>query len=260
MSYLGEIESGFVDRIAGTLVGGVPLMATVRGATGVFRPGLRSALLRERTPAAYVSVLDEATAASSAAAARGPRCAVYVATRSLRLTSNPREGDAAEVGAFEVIERLRGRLDYFEAAAGRKAIGLSVRMLEGDERTAMAEMLYRVETPIAGLTFDGSMLGGAASITTRGLRSPFVEPPGVPPADELVWNGEFRGASDAAVDGSIAAIEAAISGATAAELSDESGAVWASMRIVAWWAERPRFLDPHLGLVCQPAGLRFQHS
>jgi len=257
MSYLGDIESSLVARIAGTLVGGVPLMATVRGATGVFRPAMRAALLRERTPAAYVSVLDEATA-SGTGAVRGARCAIYTATRSLRLTSNPREGDAAEVGAFEVIERLRGRLDLFEVVAGRKALALSMKMLEGDERTAMAELLYRIDSPAAGLTFNGSILGGAASITTRGLRSPFVEPPGVPPADELIWSGEFRGTSDAAVDASIAAIASAISGATTADLVDEAGTVWHSMRIVEWWEERPRFFEPHLGLVCQPAGLRFQ--
>ncbi len=259
MSYLGDIESSFVDRIAGTLVSGVPLMGAVRGATGVFRPAMRAALLRERTPAAYVSVLDEATVAGTATA-RGPRCAVYAATRSLRLTSNPREGDAAEVGVFEVIGRLRGRLDYFEVIAGRKALGLTVKLLEGDERTAIAELLYRVETPTAGLMFDGSMLGGPASITTRGLRSPFVEPPGVPPANELIWSGEFRGVNDAAVDGSISAIEALIGAATTGELVDEAGTAWPGMRIVEWWEERPRFTDPHLNMVAQPAGMRFQQD
>ncbi len=260
MSYLLDIEEGLIERIAGTMYGGSPLMATVRGATGVFREAIRDALLRERMPAAYVGLLDESLSPATPAANRGPRFGVFVATRTLRVTANPRGDDVEGPGALEVIAQLRTRLDNYAVLAGRRAVGAGLRFVFGDDRTAMYELTYRVESPLGPLVFDGVSLGGSATITTRNLRLLFVEPPATPPDDVLVWQGELRAASTTVLDARIDEIEDFISSSTQATLVDPAGASYADIQVMQWSRLRPVFFEPTLNLHVQAAEIRVQQT
>jgi hypothetical protein len=258
MSYLLDIEDELIDRIAATQFSGSPLMATVRGATGAFREAIRDALLRERMPAAYVALLDENTSPLAAAAVRGPRFAVFVATRTLRLTSNPRGEDVEGPGALEVLAQLRSRLDNYAVLPARRAVAVALRFVFGDDRTATYELTYRIETPLGPLVFDGTPLGGSASITTRNLRLLFVEPPASPPPDILVWQGELRASSASALDARIAEIDNYVGAATQATLVDPAGATYPDMKLTEWSPLRPVFFEPTLSLHIQPAEIRVQ--
>jgi hypothetical protein len=144
VSTLGDIEIALVARLATASLGGEPVFATVRGATGVWRLTLREALMRERMPAAFVAFIDEPTAPETPAAKLGARFAVLAAARSLRTTSDPRHGDDEALGAFELIDQVRGRLNGWTVAEGLTAQGLGVRFIDADERFAVYELLYRI--------------------------------------------------------------------------------------------------------------------
>src|SRR5262249_21079765 len=124
----------------------------------------------------------------------------------------------------------------------------------------MYELAYRIDSPLGPLVFDGSPIGGSATITTRDLRPLFVVPPDVPPADILVWQGELRAASTTLLNDRIADLETFISNATQADLLDPAGPTYANMRIVEWFRLRPLSFEPSLGLYIQPAEINVQQS
>ena len=144
MSTLATYEDKIVSQLAAATLDGHALLAAVRGASGPVTPALRKALQRERLPAAFVVFLNEKLAPESPSAERGPRFAILLAGRALRLPSNPRTGDADVAGLFELIEQSRLALDHYEVVTGQQLIPLAQHMVESDERVAVAQITYIV--------------------------------------------------------------------------------------------------------------------
>jgi hypothetical protein len=280
MPVLSDIEINLVNRIAETQVLGEPLMATVRGASGSWRPALRVAMTRERMPAAFVSFIDETTSPDTAVSRLGPRFAVFVATRALRITSNPRLGDADTFGVYLVIEQLRGRLAGYSPVANHVAMGVHVRFLEADDRQVFYELMYRI-APVSPPLFAGDVLGGAESRTTRRVGppdpQPFVRmikqpggtyqifewspfPPPPPSEDTLVWEGEFRAESAEALDDLLAEVESYRSGATVGDLVEIEGPTWPDVKITERRNLGPRYADPITGQFVQSCRITFARA
>jgi hypothetical protein len=144
MSTLGDIENAMMVRLASATIADQPAFATVKGASGGYRPLLRDALRRERLPAAYIAFIEEPTSPETKPAVRGPHFAVLVADRVLRQGSDPRNGDVTSLGTFILLEVVRKCLDDFEPAEGLRLVNLHQKFLDADDRFAVYEILYRV--------------------------------------------------------------------------------------------------------------------
>lgn len=259
MSDLSDIEAAILARLAALTHAGQPLFRSVRATSGPLRSAQRELLLRERPPAAHVAFVDDAFAAA-ATRLRGPRFAIWVATRSLRAGGNPRDDEPEGAGTHAVLALVRAGLERLAVLPGRRAIGQFARALESDGRTAICELQYRVEWPPGPVVFNGAALGGSLSITTRGPRPPFVEFPAEPPADILRWEGELRATSASG----LSAIESGLDNLAAqqpvGDLTDPGGPVYLGMRFYEWTRRRPRWFDPDLGLYVQSAAAMFQKA
>jgi hypothetical protein len=144
MSRLGDLEAAIVERLATDTISGAAVFAVVRGASGGNRPGLRTGLAREMTPAAYVAFVEEPVAPETDFARLGPVFHVFVAARMLRAGSDPRNGDSDARGAFTLIDRVKSRLDGYQPSSDVYLYNLAIKFVEADERFAIYELLYRV--------------------------------------------------------------------------------------------------------------------
>lgn len=278
MSQLEDIESALVTRIAETYaIGGHPLLAVVRGTSGSLRAATQEELLREQMPAAYVAFTDQSTAPD--VFSPGPRFSVYVATRSLRLTSNPRFGDAESRGAYDVIEALRARLDNFPITQDAVLQPIHVRFVAADDRSVIYELQYRALLAFGSLLFGEVRIGGTASLTTRPLAPP-VDAPGLrftlqpdgtyevrnspittfdaPDGSLLVWRGEFRAADSSALDDLVVEVNELRELGTEYDLTDHRGRVYPGMFVARYLPLSPRYVDPFTSQYVQECEIAFK--
>jgi hypothetical protein len=143
MSRLGDLENAIVNRLAAATLGGSPVFAVVRGASGPNRAALREALSRERPPAAFVAFVEELTAQETLPFRFGAQFSVFVAARMLRQQSNPRHGDATALGAFTLIDTVKTQLDNYAPATGIQLQNLDISFADADDRSAVYELRYR---------------------------------------------------------------------------------------------------------------------
>lgn len=205
MSRLGDIESAIVARLAETLKEGAPVFATVRGFSGGYRPALRDAIRRERLPAAYVAFTDEQTAMGTTESRRGPTFVVLIAARMLRQGEDARHGDPPTMGAFELIDHVRNRLDNFEPGHDTLLLSILQRFVDADDRVVVYEAAYRawpyfvalggmedlsiVAPRMIGTPTDHILLDPAnASYTMSGLARPTQRLAIVSPSGSTVYN------------------------------------------------------------------------
>ncbi|MCK6455723.1 MAG: DUF1834 family protein [Phycisphaerae bacterium] len=279
MAALATLESNLVNRLATATLGGQPLLATVRGASGPFRPALRAALARVRTPAAFVAFLDENTSPDASEGRIGPRFSIIVAARTLRLTSDPRVGDAGSTGAFTLLDQVRARLAGYAPAPDTEMVGVHVRFLDADDRAAYYELLYRVAPVFRAPLFDGVRLGGDLSRTTRSVRplephemrviaatpEGMIEvfrsdlaPPDSPVESLLVWQGQLRAENDDGLKALVTAIGEDIQSETVATLLDAGGAEFPAIQIRSLRLTAPRYVDPFAAEAIQPCEILFE--
>lgn len=143
MSRLGDLESAIVTRLAGATISGSPAFAIVKGVSGDYRAALRDAMLRERTPSAFVAFVKEPTAPETWPDQLGARFTILVVARALRQTSNPRLGDSSAHGAFTLIDTVKTRLDHYAIVTGIQLINLDITFRDADDRAAIYELHYR---------------------------------------------------------------------------------------------------------------------
>ncbi len=239
MSRLGDFENAIVARLATAVIGGLPAFQRVEGISGGWRPAIRDALARERTPTAYVGFVDEPTAPEVRTHVRGAKFVVLIAARTARVESNPRHGDATSVGALPLVDAARTRLDDWGIATGLRLVNVHVRFVDADDRFVVYEILYRVwpivSTPPAALIeFDGSAIFGEASrleleagperseVTDFNYhgRDMVYSMKLAANARTIVLRGELRAANHAALNDIETAIEDAVKSETAGRLEE----------------------------------------
>lgn len=160
MSRIGDLENAIVARLATALVGGAPAFAVVKGHSGGYRPALSEAIRRERLPAAYVAFSYEPVSPETPDIERGPQFRVLVATRMLRGGDDPRHGDGAAPGAFELMDVVRARLDLHEPNGDVQLQCLFERFVEADDRAAIYEIGYRAWPFFAQVPSGDPLLAG----------------------------------------------------------------------------------------------------
>lgn len=276
MSTLGNLENAIVTRLAGAQIAGEDAFAVVRGASGGFRPALRDAIARERLPAAFVAFLEEPTAPEVKPALRGPRYAVYIAARALRITSDPRHGDDDARGAFDLLDAARARLDDFDVAAGLRLVCLHQRFVEADDRAAVYELLYRVwpvvdvEPDLPVLTFASVEIAGSDSRMTLEAGAVGAEEIDIAfhaqsavhrlklaSLNTLVWRGLLRAASHDDLN----AIEDDIASAigSVGDVEERNVRTIADCTLAAFFRRGPRAAGAD-GYITQEAELLFTYS
>lgn len=234
MSRLGDLEASIVSRLSTAIVGGETAFATVEGASGTHRPTLLAAMRRERVPVAYVSFVDEALAPETRDTVRGPRFAVLVADRTLRVPSDPRQGDATSAGTLALLQAARSVLDDYAPSEEIRLIPVHEKFILADERFAVYELLYRawpVNEPItASPTFDGvDIVGNLSEIRVEIGGFDVVEVPDTKPTEytngprPIIWRGEIRATTHSQLWTIENNIETLIAARTTATISDAYG-------------------------------------
>lgn len=272
MSLLADIENAIVTRLATATSGGQPLFATVRGASGPFRPAIRQALSRERLPAAFVIFIDEKLEPETDDEDRGPRFSILVADRALRVTSNPRQGDEDVTGAFALLEQARARLDGFGLTGHRLMTPLLQRFVDADDRLAIYEIVYRVRPIESPLLIDGQPLGGdeaawrveAGGPRMEGAEFSFAGIDGTfrsllaQRGRTIVCRGRLRAADDAALDVLEAALDELVLSGLARELIDGKNRVFSDCVPRRWARLGPRGVLDESGRVEQRCEIEFE--
>jgi len=272
MSILSTIENAIVAHLAAATYNGGPLFATVEGASGPFRAAIRKAIERERLPAAYVIFVDEKTAPETKPEERGPRFSILVADRALRLTSDPRRGDAGVLGAFTLIEQTRIRLDNFAPVSDTAMTPLLQRFADADERLAVYELLYRVRPIEDPPTFDGEFLGGSSSFFAVDVGPPRIEAvsfefPGIDGSFRhllaergraITCRGRLRAATPAALNALEAGLDAYVRAGTAHTLVDGAARPYANCVLRRWSRDGPRFTEAETAMVVQAVEIEFE--
>ena len=280
MSRLGDLENVMVARLVAAHSAGSPVFATVRGISGGWRPAIRDALRRERTPAAFVAFTDEPTAPETKSGLRGARFVVLVAAKALRVETDPRHGDAASRGAFSLLDAARAQLDDYEPGDGTMAVNLHQKFIEADERTAIYELLYRF-WPIeaVALTFGGQTLAEsamtmsltmglpaisaapgpevAAVATATGLPGSCDLPEARVPNQSIIWRGRLRAADSSAMDAIEADIRARILSDAKGDFADGAGRLFKACVLEKFVLDGSRKTSIGSGFVTQDVELRF---
>ncbi len=167
MPFLTDIENAVVSNLTAATISGSPAFATVQGISGGYRAALRDALRRDRTPAAYIGFTEEPTAPEVKQLVRGAKIAVLIVESVLREGSNPRVGDVSTKGIYQLLDLVRQRLDDNELVTGYQFINLHQKFVDGDDRIAVYEILYRawplIYSELAELKFDGESILGTDS-------------------------------------------------------------------------------------------------
>ncbi|MFQ5429223.1 MAG: phage protein Gp37 [Phycisphaerae bacterium] len=274
MSRLGDLETVFIDRLSQGLISGSPAFATVRGVSGGDRPALRAALRRERMPAAYVGFTEDPTAPEVRLQVRGAKFAVLLAARSLRTESDPRQGDAQTIGAFDLLDVARAQLDGYLPSAGFRIQNLHEKFIDADDRVAIFESLFRV-WPIAAQTLALSF-GGAALVGPDSRMTLEAGPVGADAAEfafhgrsvvhrktlaasrqTLLWRGEVRARDHAELNRIEATIEERIGGRATGDVVEAGARRFRRCRLEAYFRRGGRFEAD--GLIVQEAELLFSH-
>ena len=272
MSRLGDLENAIVNRLSQAMIGGSPAFETVRGFSGGNRAALREALRRERMPAAYVGFTDEPTAPEVRDQVRGAKFVVLVAARVLRLESDPRNGDANSIGAFQLLEASRTQLDDYAPSTGLQLVSVQEKFIDADNRVAIYELLYRVwpiVLPIAALLFDGSTIAGSDSVMTLdvgpfeleqsqfsfvGGGGVFQQALNVRPRT-LVWRGEMRAQDNTSLNTIEAGIESRIVGQVPGNVTDGGSRVFTDCVLDRYVPDEGRRSE--VGMIVQDAELHF---
>jgi hypothetical protein len=276
MSQLGDLENALVLRLSEARSGGSLVFATVRGASGGYRPAIRDALARERMPAVYVGFTDEPTAPETKPAVRGARFVVLVAARALRIEDDPRYGGTDSPGAFALLEIARAQLDGYEPGYGSRAVCLHQKFVEADDRTAVYELLYRL-WPISqtALTFGEQKIADGAVRMSLEIGPLAVEHAIIPATDAagdvrhvswvrgrpIVWRGQLRASSDSELNTIEAELQELVLSREERDVADDSGRVFAACILDRFALDGPRRPCGNGKAVVQDVELRFmQHT
>lgn len=272
MSRLADLENQLVSRLATATLSNSPLFVTVQGVSGGYRPAIREALQRERMPTAMVAFIEETINPETKQSSRGAKFVVLLAARSLRMESNPRHGDDDAIGAMTLLEQARQELDGFEPTTGYRLVGLHEKFIEANDRIAVYELAYRVSPIIeAPLEFGGTPLAGAESRLTLELgvlemaqpafglearRPGFQELSGLAPR-EIMWQGQLRAASHAALNTIENNIKSELAMQKPNSITDGTGRVFANTILEQLTHKGPRQETENGETITQEVELQF---
>jgi hypothetical protein len=142
MSTLGDIENAIVNKLQAIQVGGEAVFQTVRGFMVARDVKYPEALLRERMPAAYVSVRSLFVDPESYHLVR--YVGVFVAVRNMRSQEEARHGGDDGPGLFTLIESANGQLDGAAMPGGTVSYVTGASMVLADANTLVVRMTYAV--------------------------------------------------------------------------------------------------------------------
>lgn len=216
MSQLETLENAIVTLISAIQVGGQDVFAVVAGTSHAKGEGLTAALRRERKPAALVGYEGRRPAAGDEPVPEAPRFFVAVAEESLRGAGEARVGGTGVAGGFDLLDRLTQALQDATVATDYRLAFVDEAVLAADDRTVLYRQRYdaRRISELTAPTFDGQTICGSDSIVNVIVGSPrrSVVRFGFPGIDgafrhdlggrgrPIVWRGQLRAASDAALN------------------------------------------------------------
>jgi hypothetical protein len=142
MSTLGDVESAIVSKLEAIEVGGEAAFQTVRGFMVAREVEYPEAMLRERMPAAYVSVRSLFVDPETYRLVR--YVGVFVAVRNMRNQEEARHGGDDGPGLFTLIESANGQLDGAAMPGGTVSYLTGASTVLADANTLVMRLTYAV--------------------------------------------------------------------------------------------------------------------
>lgn len=236
MSVWQAVENEIVQTLSGLTASARPILATVRGQTARDRKVLVASLLRERMPAACVTLTGRDDGDKEYGRPGAVQVSVLYASRSERGDDEARHGGVDVQGVMAVAEAAAIRLQDLDLGDSRRLVLMDERSVAGEPNTALWEQRYAVHrqagehTP----TFGGyALVGPSSEVEVRvgelkRVASTFAFP-GVDGVFErfagmrerpITWSGQLRAADHAGLNQIEAGIEQIICSAAPDVLSD----------------------------------------
>jgi len=217
------IEDAVVATLEELTSGQSALLATAKGHTSRDRKVLIAAISRERLPAAYVIATSRDASEKVTRRPGSPAFSILLASGSLRSDEEARTGSEEVTGIFTLSEEVAAALQDLAVGGDRRLLLIDERPAGGEEGMIVWEQRYEVRRESEGSapTFGGEALAGSdsevhvelgpltratSSFSFPGLDGVFERNLGVRER-VIVWRGQLRAASDAALNTLESAIE-----------------------------------------------------
>lgn len=273
MSVWQSMEDAIVTALAELVEGGKPMLATVRGRTWRDRKVAVSALLRERLPAAYVSVAGRDGGHKDYRRPGHLQVSVLYASRSERSDDEARLGGPESAGVLAIAESAGTALQDLDLGNNRRLLLVDERSGGGEDGTALWEQRCEVrrQSSSSAPTFGGSALAGSSSEVEveigemKRVSSTFAFP-GVDGVFErfagtrerpIIWRGQLRADDNSALSAMEEEMEQRVREAAPRSLIDPWGRLFACCVATSVRRIGPRGADELTGEALQDFEMHF---
>jgi hypothetical protein len=273
VSELGDIENAVVNLLSGIQVSQSNVFKSVVGFSTPDRRAAVKQLSRQRSPAALVAYAGRLRADSGESVVGLPKLAVFVASANYRGGDDPRDGDTASTGGFELLGLVAGVLDGVLVATDRRLLALDESVVSADDTRVIYEQRYVIDrvTELTPPTFDGVALAGAsalvevlvgevASETTSfafpGIDGVFRHHLGTR-ARPIRWRGQLRETDDAALSATELTIESSVNDPGSFTMVDSWSRTFSDCTLDRFVRTGPRRRHPLTGQALQAFELHF---
>jgi hypothetical protein len=202
-----------------------------------------------------------------------PRLSVYLMSSNLRGGDDPRLGDSASAGAFEVWQEVSIALDQSFVDTDRRLHLVDEQLIDADETTVVHVQRYFINRVLSTTapTYDGAAIAGLTSRVEVevGLLEPAALSFSFPGVDGLYrrtlgvrgrlvyWRGMLRAANDSALTAIEDEIERLVVVGSAADVVDGVGRTYSDCVPDVFERDGARGRHPLTGEAVQLFSLRF---
>lgn len=274
MSQLADLENAIVALLAAIQVGGQDVFATVQGTSNADDAALAAELRRQRKPAAVVALDGRRAAAGDDPVPESPRFTIAIAEESLRGSGEARLGGTGVSGGFDLLERVTLALQDATIVTDYQLVFVDERPLAADDRVVMYGQRYEARrlAETSAPTFDGQAIGGTDSVVRvlvgslrrSTVRFGFAGIDGIFRHDlggrgrDIVWRGQLRAASNAALNTIEQTLEGYVSDPRAFTLVDSWGRTYTDCALDGFERRGARRNDSVTGQALQDFELTFE--
>ncbi len=273
MSNLGDLEAAVVGLIAAIQSGGSAVFRSASGFSDPDRKRSTAHLRRQVAPAALVIYSGRLRTDAAESVVGLEKLTVLVSAENLRGRDDPRTGDGTWHGGFELLGFTTTALDGVLVQTDRRLIAIDEQVAYADETHVVYEQRYAVDrvAELAAPTFDGVALAGAGSLVNVVVGEVKAETqtfafPGIDGvyrhhlgmrSRPIVWRGQLRASSDAALNTIESGIEAAVANPGAFTMVDSWSRSFADCVCERFVRTKPRRRHPTRGDALQPFEVHF---
>lgn len=236
VSELADLETAITGLISGIMDGGSPVFRFVAGFSDADRRAGVAHIRRQVAPAALLVYAGRLRADAADSVVGLPKVSVLISAQNLRGGDDPRAGDGSAYGGFELLGWVMAALDGAVVQTDRRLAALDEQVVAANETHVVYEQRYVIDrvTELTAPTFNGSAVAGASSLVNvlvgeassesaafafAGIDGEFRHHLGMR-GREIVWRGQLRAASDAALNTIETNIEAALAESGAHDMVD----------------------------------------